>query len=127
MDTFGCFLSDAVKSGLASREQLAEAEAAVRAELSASAPAETRLNRLIQVAIERQILTAWQCEKLKQRQYKGFFQHHYKLLNWIASSRTLSRYVAEDIESGAIVELIVVQGSYVVIRKDSFIAEGIAR
>jgi hypothetical protein len=82
---------------------------------------------LIQLAIERQLLTAWQCEKLKQRKCKGFFQDHYKLLNGIARGRALARYVAQNTHSGAIVELIVVRGSYLVIRKDSFIEEGIAR
>lgn len=126
MDAFDGFIDTALKSGLASREQLAEVVEAVKFELSPAASDETRLNRLIQLAIERQLLTAWQCEKLRQRKTKGFFQDHYKLLEWIATGRALTRYVAQDTESGAIVELIVVRGSYVVIRKGSFVEEGVA-
>jgi hypothetical protein len=126
MNTFDSFVEAAVKSGLVSRQQMAEAIAAVQVELPSSSADEVRLGRLIQLTIERQLLTAWQCEKLREHKYKGFFQDHYKLLNWIVSGRALTRYVAEDTRTGAIVELIVVQGSYIAVRRDSFIEEGIA-
>jgi serine/threonine-protein kinase len=126
MNTFDGFIEAAVKSGLVSREQMAEAASAVQVELSPAAPANIRLGRLIQLAIERDLLTAWQCDKLREGRYKGFFLGRYKLVNFLGSTAATSRYLAET-SNGSHFEVLVSpvgkQTRFIVIKPDSFIED----
>ena len=45
--------------------------------------------------IEEGVLTQWQCDKLLQKKYKGFFLGKYKLLGHIGSGGMSSVYLAE--------------------------------
>lgn len=56
--------------------------------------------------IATKLLTVWQCNKLRDGRYKGFFLDNYKLLDILSIDER--RYLAENTETGDVVELVVV-------------------
>jgi eukaryotic-like serine/threonine-protein kinase len=126
MVTLEQFLKYAVKSGLVTENQLREIVDAAKAELALGVDDVTRLGRLAQLAVVREMLTSWQCAKLLEGRYKGFFLGSYKLLAFLGSSGAASRYLAENSEGGE-VEILVAPADkrtrFIVMKPGSFIED----
>jgi serine/threonine-protein kinase len=126
MVTLEQFLQYAVKSRLVTENQLREIVDAAKAELAPGIDNVTRLGRLAQLAVERELLTSWQCAKLLEGRHKGFFLGRYKLLDFLGSSSSASRYLAENSEGGE-VEILVApadkRSRFIVIKPGSFIED----
>jgi serine/threonine-protein kinase len=121
------FLEFAAKSGLVSQRQLADVVNAVRDELPQTTPDDLRLARIMDVLVEREWLTRWQCAKLLEGKFKGFFLGKYKLMAHVGTGRATSRYLAEN-QRGDAVEIVVgpSRGNgtlFLAIKPDSFIEE----
>jgi hypothetical protein len=55
------------------------------------------LDELVDRLIERKLLTAWQCDKLRMGKWKGFYMDNYKLLGPAEPHDPMMRnYIAED-------------------------------
>lgn len=55
--------------------------------------------------VERRVLTDWQCNKLKNGQFKGFYLDGYCLLSQIGKTDRLCIYSAREVTTGKIVAL----------------------
>ena len=55
--------------------------------------------------VARQILSRWQCDKLLEGRWKGFFLDHYKLLDYIDDSNEGPRYKAEYLRTRKLVAI----------------------
>jgi hypothetical protein len=50
-------------------------------------------------------ITAWQCGKLRQGKWKGFYLDNYVLLEWSRKDLDFAYYKARDIRDGNVVQL----------------------
>lgn len=87
------------RSGLLTSEQLQAACDAVREEASANDAARPTDEALCNYLIENKLLTVWQCNKLREGRWKGFFLGPYKLLAHVRTDDEHSIYLAEDVYS----------------------------
>ena len=92
------FLSLILKSGLLDLEELRAACNDFRAESSALG-LEPTFDSLCDFFITKNLLTAWQCEMLKEGKYKGFFLGKFKLLESLGPDETCSNYLAEEVST----------------------------
>ena len=65
------------------------------------------VSRFCRFLIDANAVTAWQCDKLKQGKWKGFYLDDYVLLEQVGKDRTTASYRARDIRDGASVCLII--------------------
>ena len=49
--------------------------------------------------VENNVLTRWQCERLLEGRYKGFFMDAFKLLRHIGHEGSCSTYAAENVQT----------------------------
>ena len=102
------FLDLVIASGLANQEGLDRAMDALRAAEGDFAINEAQsLPRLTEWLVSAGVLTQWQCEKLLEGKYKGFFLGKYRLLKHLASGKTSARYLAVNGDNNELVEIIV--------------------
>ena len=78
---------------------LRELEAAIEGQQASD------LNQLCEHLVSREMLTQWQCNKLRNGQYKGFFLGGFKLLDQVSEEGSL--YLAEDCSTHRTVRLAV--------------------
>ncbi|MCA9268226.1 MAG: serine/threonine protein kinase, partial [Planctomycetales bacterium] len=94
------FLDLTARSRLVSEDELAKAFADFR-ELhegdSLDETSETGAESLADFLIDRDLLTRWQCDKLLDKKYKGFFLGKYKLLGHLGTGGMSSVYLAEHL------------------------------
>ena len=85
------------RSGLVEPEQLERAILQLKEEIGAEQP--DHADRLAARLVEAGLLTAWQCENLLRRRYKGFFLKgkQYKLLDHLGSGGMSHVYLAEHV------------------------------
>jgi serine/threonine-protein kinase len=57
------------------------------------------LDRLCSHLVENGWLTDWQCNKIRDGKWKGFFLDKYKLLKYVASDPPSKTYIAEDMHT----------------------------
>lgn len=57
--------------------------------------------------VSRGLLTEWQCGKLREKKYKGFFLGCCKLLRWLKTDDQRAYYLAKDLEHKCFVRLAV--------------------
>ncbi len=55
------------------------------------------------------VLTPWQCEKLRNGQWKGFFLDSYALLDELGHDHRHNYYLGRDVQSGRFIRIIVTQ------------------
>jgi hypothetical protein len=90
------FLALAVKSGLINVGDFNE----VRADIDAGLPTEGALDTVCTHLSAKGILTKWQCEKLRQGKWKGFFLDGYCFLDQIGKGMTTSTYLCKEVATG---------------------------
>jgi hypothetical protein len=99
------FLRLAVASGLlrpADLPAIRRAYAEVRDRVATDGE---RISSFMKYLVERGLLTQWQCSKLVEGRYKGFFVGRYKLLDRSGGIESKQEYVAENTETGDVVEM----------------------
>lgn len=101
------FLALFVRSGLTNREQCDQLLASYRSEYLPAATLPDTITCLCSFLISRDALTTWQCEKLRNGQYKGFFIDHFKLLDRLSYKGDFGYYLALDMQEGVYVKLAV--------------------
>ena len=57
--------------------------------------------------VSKNIVTAWQCDKLKAGKFRGFYLDDYLLLEVVGQDDTSRSYRARDLRDGSIVRLVV--------------------
>ena len=92
------FLSLILKSGLVELEDLNAACKDFLTESSAIGHKQT-FDSLCEFLISTNRITQWQCDRLKEGRWKGFFLDQYKLLNIIESDELYSYYLAEEVST----------------------------
>lgn len=70
------------------------------------------VDRLCEYLITRDILTQWQCEKLREGRHKGFIMGEFKLVDCLdrVSSTEPGRYLAEECSTGRVVTILIAPG-----------------
>ncbi len=58
------------------------------------------LTRLVDQLVAEGLLTIWQCDKLRDGKWKGFFLDGYKVLSHLNTDDSYSYYLAEDVATG---------------------------
>ncbi|HEY3395695.1 MAG TPA: hypothetical protein VGK58_23535 [Lacipirellulaceae bacterium] len=58
------------------------------------------LDELCSHLIAKQVLTEWQCEKLRLGRWKGYLIDDYCLLNELDGTNTAKRYLAKELSTG---------------------------
>ena len=89
----GYFLELVKRSGLLTESHLERGIGQARQQNDGKIPRET--DRIVEFFIEQGLLTRWQCDKLLEKKYKGFFLGKYKLLGHIGTGGMSSVYLAE--------------------------------
>jgi hypothetical protein len=56
---------------------------------------------------EKQLLTAWQCGKLDDNKYKGFFLDGFKLLEQVGKDTKSTAYLVEEVATGRRLAMVV--------------------
>ena len=82
-------------SGLVEQKQLEDTLTRIHEEAAGQPIANVAI--LCGKLVEKGLLTSWQCQKLAEGRYKGFFLGSYKLLDWIGAGSTSSVYLAEHV------------------------------
>jgi eukaryotic-like serine/threonine-protein kinase len=106
------FLKLAVASRLLNRSDLLTMRRDFTKVRKRGTTAPERFSLLTTYLIERRLLTPWQCTKLAEGRYKGFFLGRYKLLDRLGGAQATERYLAENIESGERVEISVARAGH---------------
>jgi len=92
-------------SGLVGGDWIASALADFRAHAARDSKYGASFTAFTKYLVANGIVTCWQCAKLRNGQYKGFFLDGYKLLDHIGADPSCSRYLAEDSRTGQCVVL----------------------
>ena len=94
------FLDLCQRSGLLTAEQVQAAHGAVCSAASADDEANQPTDEaLADYLIENKLLTVWQCNKLREGRWKGFFLGPYKILGHVRTDDVHAIYLAEDVIS----------------------------
>ena len=92
------FILLAAKSGLREAAELNDAFGAFRHKVpTPHVDGCAELREFCNYLVRNDLLTHWQCEKLLQGCYKGFFMDNFKLLHHVGCEGTCSVYTAEDV------------------------------
>ena len=89
----GYFLELVKRSGLLTESQLERGIGHARQQNEGKIPRE--IDQIVELFMEQGLLTRWQCDKLLEKKYKGFFLGKYKLLGHIGTGGMSSVYLAE--------------------------------
>jgi hypothetical protein len=123
------FLELAKASGLLSAGEV-QALIAKGRELHTALIADSdKVGRLVDFAVDGGLLTGWQCSKLMEGRFKGFFLGRYKLLNCLPGTQSSTKYLAVDTESQESVEILVtpIEGHvhFTVMRKGGLVEDSV--
>jgi hypothetical protein len=81
---------------------------------------ENALSDLCKHLIDKRALTEWQCDKLRQGKYKGFFYDGYRLLSRLGMGETFSTYLGQQVSTGKLVEIDVTPPTIVPLKDGKF-------
>ncbi|HEY4313377.1 MAG TPA: hypothetical protein VGN12_28260 [Pirellulales bacterium] len=85
-------------SGLLPKDVVQRAhDAAITVQTDSDLETSDEISTLADSLVKCGLLTIWQCEKLRQGRWKGFFLGPFKLLGHVATTETDSIYLAEEI------------------------------
>jgi hypothetical protein len=104
----GQFLDLACKSGLVGSDALRDAYTDFCSSTCVSGSHEGGVDAFCQYLVARKILTLWQCEKLKEGRYKGFFIDdcaQYRILSHVRTEESFAVYMVDDTRTGHRVHL----------------------
>lgn len=101
------FLSLVVRSGLVEQEFLNSSLAMYRTDDFSATNGYETVTAFANFLITHRILTYWQCEKLREGKYKGFFLEQYKMLDHLKSDHMYNYCLAKDTKDGTRVEIAV--------------------
>lgn len=105
VDDLNGFLKVLIKSGLIEKEQRRHVFASFRDAYPKGQDGPDELAVLCKFLVARDVLTVWQCNKLRHGQYKGFFVDEFRLLDRAGVDGDDTLYLAEDLRSGGYVHL----------------------
>ena len=105
-DTIDRFVELVVRSGLATQVQVTELINQFQAS-QRSTKKSADVAAFCKFLGAHEVLTAWQCEKLRQGKFKGFYLHNYLFLDHLGKDSDLAYYKARDIRNGKLVRLTV--------------------
>ena len=94
------FVDLVVTSGLRNAAEMRDAFIAFRSDVPT--PHENgiaELNDFRNHFVENNVLTRWQCERLLEGRYRGFFMDTFKLLRHIGHEGNCSTYAAENVQT----------------------------
>ncbi len=94
------FLKQVVASKLMDEETIRRLVLEFNRENDADIQRRNDLVALTTFFIEKDLLTCWQCKKLRHGHHHGFFVDKYKLLDYIGSNDRASTFLAEHVETG---------------------------
>ena len=106
-DALQQFQGFALLSGLLNLDQLSEAFSEFRAIRQPDLNERDLLDGFSTFLIERRLLTDWQCSKLRNGQYKGFYLGGCQLLSPISHDELTNVYLAEEAATGVSVKVVV--------------------
>jgi serine/threonine protein kinase len=89
----GYFLEMVKRSTLLTESQLERGIEQAKKDNEGTIP--HQVDQIVESFIEQGLLTRWQCDKLLEKKYKGFFLGKYKLLSHIGTGGMSSVYLAE--------------------------------
>ncbi len=98
-------------SGLVDETELAAIVADFRSHAARDPKYGASLTAFTTYLVAKGIITCWQCAKLRNGQYKGFFLDGYKMLDHLRDDERCNRYLVEDSRTGQCVVLCVVPTS----------------
>src|SRR5262245_13372623 len=105
-NTIDRFVELVVRSGLATQVQVKE----LIDQFQASQPSTEKsadIEAVGKYLVARECLTEWQCEKLRQGKFKGFYLHNYLFLDHLGKDANFAYYKARDTRDGKLVRLTV--------------------
>ena len=94
-----------IKSRLVSQSQCETLTASYRKEYVTSAITGDSITSWSAYLVKNGALTCWQCSKIRQRQYKGFFLDKFKIMDYHGHSDDQGIYLAQNMDSKQIVRL----------------------
>ncbi len=89
------FLELLRRSGLVEKDRLQSVIAAVKRRAASGSPVE--VDAVIQSLVEADLVTRWQCDRVLEGRYRGFFLGKYKLLDHLGSGGMSKVYLAEHV------------------------------
>ena len=96
----GKFVDLATSSGLRNAAEMRDAFGAFRSEVpTPHQNGIAELNDFCDHLVENNVLTRWQCERLLEGRYKGFFLDAFKLLRHVGHEGNCSTYAAENVQT----------------------------
>jgi eukaryotic-like serine/threonine-protein kinase len=98
------FLSLILKSKLLGQTELENAWQEFEDQISRLA-VEPELQSLCTFMTSTDRLTRWQCDRLNEGRWKGFFLDEYKLVDWLEADEDFSYYLAEEVATKRQVKL----------------------
>jgi eukaryotic-like serine/threonine-protein kinase len=101
------FLALTLASGLLRTDDLQNALDDFGRDATVSADNDDALVTFCDYVIAHDILTQWQCDKLRNGQYKGFFLDGFKILDYTGTGESYSTFLAEDSATKRHVALII--------------------
>ena len=101
------FLKQIIVSGLVKENVLRQVIGEFNQEYADNIKKRNDLVALTTFLVQKELLTCWQCNKLRHGHYHGFFVDDYRLLDYIGSDEKASTFLAEHIETGHRVALAV--------------------
>ena len=100
----GRFVGLAHASGLVAKEELQRACNDFESVAGPSGTDPGSVEAFCEFLVAREIFTPWQCEKLKEGRYKGFFvacHTRYRILSWVRTEEEYTVYLVEDTQTKA--------------------------
>jgi len=105
-ETIDRFVELIVRSGLATQEQVTELTNQFQTTRQ-STKNSTDIAAFCTFLVANDLLTAWQCGKLREGKFKGFFLDDYMLLDRFPHDENFGYYLARDIKDGKLARLTV--------------------
>jgi hypothetical protein len=104
--TLECFIVFLGKSQLCTEQQIDRLVSSFEREHRGFANGDV-VDRFCNFLVDKNAVTAWQCDKLKAGKIRGFYLDDYLLLEVVGQDNTSRSYRARDLRDGTTVRLVV--------------------
>lgn len=105
VETIEEFAELLVRSGLLESDQVKKIIHSYNEDFAKVAKTGSTITSFTTYLIKRDVLTCWQCNKLRQGQFRGFILGSFQLLDYQSHDEDTGVYLAQDIKSGQVVRL----------------------